>query len=375
MLTSILDTDFIFEYIFKIMGTVLTITLFQSLITAILIYLNKKFSREDFFLSLLFIIIFIHILYKTVLFLKFNEGNNFEQLHGSFTLITAPLLYFHTLSILKKKLSQKKILIHIFPFFIIFILNIIIVSFSYFSIVSSSYIFTYHFTISILAILSFVIYAILSIKLCKKYDKENDCTISLKLKVASVFAKTFIIFAILTLLNLVSSIFNLDFSSKIRTSAYLTLLVMLVYVLHNRLAMFFNFRELQTANIQKDEKYCNYLIEEKEMQMIKDNLHTYFNTNKEFLDPHFTLDHLSSKLKISKLKITQTLNVGLETNFYTLLNSYRIVEAKKLIEKSHKTSLTNIGYDCGFKNKSTFYKYFKEITGCTPTGYKNSFNK
>ncbi|MCB0683544.1 MAG: helix-turn-helix domain-containing protein, partial [Saprospiraceae bacterium] len=50
------------------------------------------------------------------------------------------------------------------------------------------------------------------------------------------------------------------------------------------------------------------------------------------------------------------------------LNSYRIEEAKqKLIQRQFgNLTLYGIAMQCGFKNKSTFYKVFKQLTGKTP---------
>lgn len=119
-----------------------------------------------------------------------------------------------------------------------------------------------------------------------------------------------------------------------------------------------------------EEKYKNYELDAAEMNEIIVAMNSYFKLKKGFLDSEFNLDKLSLDLSISKVKITQALNVQLKTNFYQHINSLRVEEAKRLIDKKQDANFVTIGYESGFKNKSTFYKYFKQITGATPSDYK-----
>ncbi|MFV8377009.1 helix-turn-helix domain-containing protein [Flavobacterium sp. LB1P71] len=121
---------------------------------------------------------------------------------------------------------------------------------------------------------------------------------------------------------------------------------------------------------KSEEKYKNYELNPIEMNEIITAINSYFKIKKGFLDSEFNLDKLSLDLNISKVKITQALNVQLKTNFYQYINSLRVGEAKRLIDKNQDTNFVTIGYESGFKNKSTFYKYFKQITGATPSDYR-----
>ena len=104
----------------------LYLTSIQSLITALLIFFNKKFKQEDFYLSVFFGVVFFHILFKIALIYIYQDDNLFEKLHGSFSFLYGPLLYFYTLSVLDEKIATKQIIYHCIPFFIGFILNIAI---------------------------------------------------------------------------------------------------------------------------------------------------------------------------------------------------------------------------------------------------------
>jgi AraC-like DNA-binding protein len=61
-------------------------------------------------------------------------------------------------------------------------------------------------------------------------------------------------------------------------------------------------------------------------------------------------------------------------NFQQFVNLYRVEEAKKKILSTSFGNLTlyGIALHCGFKNKSTFYKVFKEATGFTPKDFINN---
>lgn len=56
-------------------------------------------------------------------------------------------------------------------------------------------------------------------------------------------------------------------------------------------------------------------------------------------------------------------------NFCDFINSYRVEEAKKILLKKNNLSIEGIGYEVGFKAKTTFYTSFKKFTGKPPTKY------
>jgi AraC-like DNA-binding protein len=61
----------------------------------------------------------------------------------------------------------------------------------------------------------------------------------------------------------------------------------------------------------------------------------------------------------------------MQTNFYQLINSYRIARSKELLktDRLEQVSIQGIGFDCGFSNKTSFYRAFKKFTGMTPAEY------
>ncbi len=91
---------------------------------------------------------------------------------------------------------------------------------------------------------------------------------------------------------------------------------------------------------------------------------------KLYLNPDLTLPGLSEILNIPRTRLSIILNEYKKNNFYDFLSTYRIREAKKLMNSgAHIGNILQIAYDSGFNSKSTFYKAFKKITGMTPTEY------
>lgn len=98
----------------------------------------------------------------------------------------------------------------------------------------------------------------------------------------------------------------------------------------------------------------------------------YIETNKRYLDPNFSLEILSSELKISTSSLSQIINKDNTTNFSDYINHLRVEKAKKYLTKAAYKNYTilSIGLECGFNSKSTFYSSFKKFTNTTPSDFR-----
>ncbi|GHF19245.1 hypothetical protein GCM10017044_12250 [Kordiimonas sediminis] len=90
-----------------------------------------------------------------------------------------------------------------------------------------------------------------------------------------------------------------------------------------------------------------------------------------YLDDKLSLTDLSKKLDMKSHTLSQVINQGLETNFYKLINSYRVQHAVGLLDdpKLH-WPIERIALESGFSNRVTFNKAFKEQMNCTASEYK-----
>jgi len=94
---------------------------------------------------------------------------------------------------------------------------------------------------------------------------------------------------------------------------------------------------------------------------------------KPFLNNELTLSELAGAIGIYKHYLTQILNDKLNKNFYEFVNHYRVEEFKSQLNnpKSKKFSFLGLALNSGFNSKSSFNRIFKDLTGLTPSQYKN----
>lgn len=94
---------------------------------------------------------------------------------------------------------------------------------------------------------------------------------------------------------------------------------------------------------------------------------SFYQESHDYLDEEFTLDQLSGHLKISKADLSITFNKHLHSNFHEYTNRRRIQHFKQILQEDPSASVTDLAFQCGFKSKSTFYKYFKMEFDCLPS--------
>ena len=93
-------------------------------------------------------------------------------------------------------------------------------------------------------------------------------------------------------------------------------------------------------------------------------------SEKLYLDPLFSMQELSEKVKRSPRYISQAVSEVGNTNFPNLLNSFRINEARRLIAGNQQISVHEIMEKTGFRSRQSFHRNFKSATGFTPKEYR-----
>ncbi len=91
-----------------------------------------------------------------------------------------------------------------------------------------------------------------------------------------------------------------------------------------------------------------------------------------FRNPKLKSSDVAEKLGISVHQFSEIINIGLQKNFSSFVNAYRINYAKSLLQENTSFTIEGIGKESGFNSKSTFYTAFKKATGTSPAHFKRS---
>ncbi len=128
--------------------------------------------------------------------------------------------------------------------------------------------------------------------------------------------------------------------------------------------------------LQVDSKYKTSSLTNVQELKLFIRLTSYFEKEKPYLNPDLKLKDIADHLKTNTRYLSQVVNHQTNKNILYFINAYRINEAKSRIVSPSYSNLTTFGVSqiCGFKNKSTFYKVFREFTGMTPKEYIRSLD-
>jgi len=97
----------------------------------------------------------------------------------------------------------------------------------------------------------------------------------------------------------------------------------------------------------------------------------FFDQEKVFLQCDFSLETLCQYIPRSSVQqASYVINNHLNTSFYKLVAFHRIIESLQLLKNKPDWTLLAVAEECGFKSVNTFNKYFKDLTGFSPTEYR-----
>ncbi|NJM24896.1 MAG: helix-turn-helix transcriptional regulator [Bacteroidia bacterium] len=126
-----------------------------------------------------------------------------------------------------------------------------------------------------------------------------------------------------------------------------------------------------------DRKYAVSLLSRVELDMQKQVLLEILEHRHGYRDADLTLEQLANLMQSTPKKVSQVINEGFGQNFFDLVNTYRIEEAKLLLADaaSHRLTVLEIMYQTGFNSKSSFNTLFKKKTSLTPTAYRQQHSR
>jgi AraC-like DNA-binding protein len=114
---------------------------------------------------------------------------------------------------------------------------------------------------------------------------------------------------------------------------------------------------------KNDEKLTDSAIEKVQMGMV---------TQKLFLKQNLNIDEFSKRINLPVKEVSAVINKHYGTNFFEFMNSYRVEEAKRLLNDPEHSDMTvmDVLLQAGFNSKSAFHRFFNRLVGMSPTEYK-----
>lgn len=135
------------------------------------------------------------------------------------------------------------------------------------------------------------------------------------------------------------------------------------------------FEKLNEDNEEVSTSYVKSGVQTNDIDEYAKKVNVYFST-KKYLDPRFSLNMMSSELKIPRHHLSQLFNQYYGQSFLKYINSLRIMHACELLEVLDlESNIEDLSEQCGFNSKTSFYRNFREIAKMTPTEFLSRSKK
>lgn len=96
-----------------------------------------------------------------------------------------------------------------------------------------------------------------------------------------------------------------------------------------------------------------------------------FEEERVWRNPDLTLVELAAKLGTNRTTLSKLIRDNGYDGFSSLINLCRIHEFIQLIQTQEINGIYETFFDVGFRSKSTAIRYFRQVTGTTPSEYLN----
>ena len=164
------------------------------------------------------------------------------------------------------------------------------------------------------------------------------------------------------------------FRNEMLVMAGMVIFVFLIGFFGVRQADMFTPNQLPADDNEQKKKYPKSGLTEEASGALHQELKRLMTEDALYRKSDLSINDLSSKLGVHPNYLSQIINQKEKKNFYDFVNTYRLEEFKRLIAvpKNQQFTLLSLAYDCGFSSKSSFNRYFKRVTGQTPSEYSTT---
>lgn len=368
------------------MQYIVIIGAFQALVALWLLQFREKKSPSNYLFICLLSAIAVHLIIKFVIFNFIPDESIRQQMNTFIGASYGPLIYLYTLSKTKKDFHVAKKWYTFIPLFVLMI-GYLTVSCVFFVLnhVDQKLLDLYNdISLYVLFIIN-LYYPIKSLliinKIQLKHLEKIEYDVIARISYCILFMEVLVI-ASQTLLYVYPEKYHL-INISTRTVAYFLLLIICLLIVRKSIKT--EIIPLKEIDLQNDFKIAvNQNFNEEKLSLNTVDYEIKFSElwlkmdqsvkqKQLFRDCDLNLDQLALKTEINKYQISEMLNGYKHKPFYRYINEYRIEYfrnmVEKAIEKNESINFLSFAYEAGFKSKSSFNRYFKEIIGKTPSEY------
>lgn len=363
------------------MNYIIAVGIFQALLAIALLSLGKSKRPADSLLLWLMICIATHLSIKFFIFTSVEYHEIKKQLNTFIGLAYGPLLWLYAKKAGNDQFLPYKHLAVFIPTLLAAICYLAIV----FQIVSTgkepTVIINYYNNITVLIMPAILLlFAFMAVKQALKLSRFWIAEKKLILRIAALF----ITMAVISFASLTFSFFDPVYEGhflSIRVIVYFILLVICVLIWQYRVA-------LQAVLTKEPETVALPITEivkiteeappaptgdPAKYREVISALDQLMREKKLYTDAELTMEKLSHESRLSRHSISEALNQYAGKSFYAYVNDFRVMEMIRHLDRCKLQDITPnmlvLAYEAGFKSKSSFNKYFKQVTGVTPSMY------
>lgn len=227
--------------------------------------------------------------------------------------------------------------------------------------------------ISEVTLLSCLIYAVLSLlEIRKAYRRENQVLWSATPPLLAHLRNLSVLFFLFPLVIVaVKPQFYNDLGDYL-IACYATVTIYATSLLVMRGSDFFREVALPETPPEPRKKYEKSSLSEEKEEAVMQGLNRLMADEKPYLQPDLSLPKLAQRLNTSPHHLSQLLNDRLNQSFFDMLATYRVQEARQLLQNPATTNLKidEIAERVGYNSTSAFHTAFKRITGQTPAQFR-----
>lgn len=354
--------------------------LLTGTVSAINIYIGFEYNRKELFgkvINAFSIFVFFHAFY--VFYLEnFCIHERWLDRMMPFIFVYGPFLYFALRAMKGKTISTVRVLIHLIPFAIFFVIFIHSAIYGWHK---DLHIFKPVMRISSL----FSVCSLLGYTFTGIFSNGSNAILHMKRKrnivlVGGIMMLFVSMFFIAVSISIAKHGAAAQSSYVFRTTIYTFMLIITVLILGYLKNTFLKVyrangeRSLDDA-LDKDAEatplYAKSKLSDLQLQEYTSRLNDLMDAQKPYLDPSLSLENLALQLKIPAHHLTQTLNLQLQTNFTSFVNKHRIAYACHMLDNKSGSRLTieQLALASGFNSKISFNRNFKLLVGLTPSEY------